>query len=79
MVTATLFKRVRLGNTLALMVTTALPGVCALETLNPSCTARPATLFFILEDHGPQRATGHMVAPEPSLVGRWGPGLRDMW
>jgi hypothetical protein len=44
--TATLVRRVHLGNTLALMVTAALPGACALETREPCCTARASGVFL---------------------------------
>jgi hypothetical protein len=43
-----------------------------LGTCEPSCTARPAKPFFILEACGPQKAAEHVVAPEPSPIGRRG-------
>jgi hypothetical protein len=46
-------------------------GTCerTLETRVPSCIARPAKPFFILEAHGPQTATGHVAVPEPAWQG----------
>jgi hypothetical protein len=43
--------------------------VRALETCEPSCTSRPARLFFMLEAHDPQGTARHVVAPEPSPQG----------
>jgi hypothetical protein len=37
----------------------------ALVTCGSSCRGRPARLFFMLEAHGPQETTGHMVAQSP--------------
>jgi hypothetical protein len=31
----------------------------------------PAETSFILEIRGPQRAAGHVAAPEPSPIGKW--------
>jgi hypothetical protein len=48
-------------------------GTCvhALGIGEPGCVGRPARLFFMLEAHVPQGATGHAVAtPEPSLSRR---------
>jgi hypothetical protein len=53
MVAATLARRVRVENTLALMTTTALSGAWVLRTRHASCTAGPATPFFILDSHDP--------------------------
>jgi hypothetical protein len=44
-----------------------------LETHESSRIGRPAKPFFILEVCGPQRAAGHVAAPEPSRAGRRGP------
>jgi hypothetical protein len=52
--------------------------VCLGNIRAPSCTAVPATPFFIFEARGPQRDAGHMAAPEPS-VGRRGSELLDTW
>jgi hypothetical protein len=65
MVTATLVRRVRLENMLALMATTALSGVCILGTREPSCTTESATHFFILDARDQQRLTRHVAALEP--------------
>jgi hypothetical protein len=51
----------------------------ALGTRKPSCMPRPTKPFFIPEARGPQRAVGHMVAPEPSQVGRRSPKPRGTW
>jgi hypothetical protein len=40
--------------------------VHALETRESSRIGRPSKPFFILEVCGPQRAAGHVPAPEPS-------------
>jgi hypothetical protein len=39
---------------------------CVLGTYKPSCTDRPARLFFILEAHGPQGSRRTRGALEPS-------------
>jgi hypothetical protein len=43
-----------------------------IETREPSRIGRLAKPFFILEVCDPQRAAGHVAAPEPSQVGRRG-------
>jgi hypothetical protein len=40
--------------------------VCAMGTCEPSCTGRPARLFFMFEARSPQETTGHVAALEPS-------------
>jgi hypothetical protein len=37
---------------------------CALKTCVLSCTGRTASIFFMLEAHGPQRDVGYVAAPE---------------
>jgi hypothetical protein len=51
----------------------------ALETREPCCIGRSGKPIFILEVCGPQRATEHMAAVEPSRAGRWAPVPWDMW
>jgi hypothetical protein len=36
--------------------------VCALGTYEPSCTSRPAMLFFMFEARSLQKTAGHVVA-----------------
>jgi hypothetical protein len=40
-----------------------------METHMPSCIARLAKPFFILEAHGPQGTAGRVAVPEPSSAG----------
>jgi hypothetical protein len=51
----------------------------AMETRVPRCKARPAKPFFIFVAHDPQTAMGHVVASEPTLAGKCGSKLQDMW
>jgi hypothetical protein len=53
--------------------------VHALEICVPGCTSRSASLFFMLEVRGPQRASGHVAASEPTSPRRRGPELYDTW
>jgi hypothetical protein len=46
-----------------------------LGTCEPSCIARSAKPFFIIEARDQQKVMGCIAALEPSLVGRWGPEL----
>jgi hypothetical protein len=39
------------------------------ETCEPSCTGRPARLFFMLEAHGTKGTIGRVAAPKPSRLG----------
>jgi hypothetical protein len=39
--------------------------VRALGTCGPSCTVRPASLFFMLVTHSPQETIGHVAARSP--------------
>jgi hypothetical protein len=54
-----------------LLATVALSGACApWERVSLKCITEPTVTSFIFEARNPQRAMGHMVAPEPSLVER---------
>jgi hypothetical protein len=50
-----------------------------METHEPSCVAKSAMPFFILEAHGPQKVTGHAAALELSQSGRQDPEPYDTW
>jgi hypothetical protein len=41
-----------------------------LGTCVPSYRGKPARLFFMLEAHGPQGATGHVAASKPTSARR---------
>jgi hypothetical protein len=45
----------------------------------PSCIARPARHFFILEAHDPQGTVIRVAMLEPFPAGRWGSVQWDMW
>jgi hypothetical protein len=53
--------------------------VRALEIYVPSYIGRSASLFFMLESRGPQRAVGHMAVSEPALVRMRGPEPWSTW
>jgi hypothetical protein len=50
-----------------------------LGTREPSCIARPASPFFMLEARCPQKVMRHMTVLEPTLAGKQGPEPQDMW
>jgi hypothetical protein len=58
MATATLVRRVHLGNTLALMVTAALSGACALKTRESCCTTRASGVFLYTWGSRPSESCG---------------------